>query len=230
MDQRFERPLTAQIADALIRLQLDLRVAPAGLRPVRHGDRIAGRVLPARHSGSVDVFLEAFETASGGEVLVVDNRGRTDEGCIGDLTVIEAQAAGLAGMIVWGLHRDTPELVRLGLPVFTYGAYPAGPRRLDGPSPEALASAQVGDFVVTGNDFVFADDDGAVFVAESHLDVVVEHAASIRSTEEAQAELVRGGSSLRDQLQFSEYLTQRSLDRSYTFRQHLRSIGGAIEE
>ncbi len=72
------------------------------------GSRIAGRVLPARHYGSVDIFLEAMETAGKGDVLVIDNHGRRDEACIGDLTVLEAQAAGLSGIVVWGFHRDTP--------------------------------------------------------------------------------------------------------------------------
>jgi APA family basic amino acid/polyamine antiporter len=31
---------------------------------------------------------------------VIDNAGRRDEGCIGDLTVLEARAAGLAGIVV----------------------------------------------------------------------------------------------------------------------------------
>ena len=35
---------------------------------------------------------------------------------------------------------------------------------------------------------------------------------------------------LRDQLQFSSYRAKRASDPSYTFRAHLREIGGAIEE
>jgi 4-hydroxy-4-methyl-2-oxoglutarate aldolase len=35
---------------------------------------------------------------------------------------------------------------------------------------------------------------------------------------------------LRDQLKFDEYLLKRKLDAAYTFRVHLRKIGGAIEE
>ena len=46
--------------------------------------------MPARHYGSVDVFLEALSSAGPGDVLVIDNGGRTDEACIGDLVALEA--------------------------------------------------------------------------------------------------------------------------------------------
>jgi regulator of RNase E activity RraA len=80
------------IADAGLRLDIPVRFAPPGIVPLLPGkQRVAGRALPARHYGSVDVFLEAIDHADLGDVLVIDNGGRRDEGCIGDLTVLEAQ-------------------------------------------------------------------------------------------------------------------------------------------
>src|SRR6266849_10572357 len=116
----------ALIADACVRLQVPLRIAPSGIHPLVPGMRVAGRVLPARHRGSVDVFLEAMKKAHPGDVLVVDNEGRSDESCVGDLTVMEARAWRLAGLVVRGYHRDTKELVELGFPLFSNGSYPAG--------------------------------------------------------------------------------------------------------
>ena len=86
---------------------MPIRLGPAGLRPLQPGVHIAGRVCPARHAGSTDVFLEAIAAAARGDVLVIDNSGRLDEGCIGDLVAGEAHVAGLAGIVVWGAHRDT---------------------------------------------------------------------------------------------------------------------------
>jgi 4-hydroxy-4-methyl-2-oxoglutarate aldolase len=221
---------TPVVADACIRREVALRAAPPGIRAVSPGQRIAGRALPARHHGSVDVFLEAFGRAEQGDVLVVDNGGRSDEACVGDLTVLEAEAAGLGGLAVWGLHRDTPELLEIGFPVFSYGAYPLGPVRLDAQEPEALVTAGFGPHVVTSDDVVFGDDDGVLFVAAENVDDVLATAHEIWQTEREQARKIRAGETLRGQTAFDDYLARRAADPSYTFRRHLRRIGGAIEE
>ena len=221
---------TPLIADACLRMEIPLRLTPPGIRPISSEYRLAGRVLPAGHYGSVDVFLEAMGTAEPGDVLVIDNAGRLDEGCIGDLTALEAQACGLGGIVVWGAHRDTEELQRIGFPVFSYGICPAGPQRHAVPAADALIKVRFGDHVVGKEDVIFCDLDGGVFVPGHRADEVLTVARSIWEKEREQAKAVKAGKTLRQQLKFDEYLIRRTKDPTYTFRKHLRALGGAVEE
>lgn len=228
--ETFSKLATPLIADACVRLDLPVRIAPPGNQPVIPGSRLAGRVIPVRHYGSVDVFFEAMTDAREGDILVIDNEGRTDEGCIGDLTALEVRACGMAGIFVWGSHRDTAELIEIGLPVFSYGTCPAGPLRVDPRSPEALKSANIGDLNVTNDEMIFADSDGVLFAPLEQAEALLSTAAEIWETERKQAAMIKSGNTLRQQLQFDDYLAKRDSDPDYTFRKHLRAIGGAIEE
>jgi regulator of RNase E activity RraA len=221
---------TPLIADAALRLTVPLRISPPGIRGVTPNQHLAGPALPVRHFGSVDVFLEAMQVAQPGDVLVIDNGGRLDEGCIGDLIALEAENCGLAGIVVWGTHRDTPELRQIHLPIFSYGTCPSGPQRLDPRNSLALRSARFGNFVVETGDVVFADDDGCLFAGAERVDELLRVAYEIRQRERHQAEGIKRSHSLREQLQFAQYAEKRDADPGYTFREHLRKISGAIEE
>ncbi len=224
---------TAAIADAVVRHGLELRLGPLGLAPVGEGPPIAGRAVPVRHAGSVDVFLEALERLgpdAAGRILVADNDGRLDEGCIGDLITLECASAGIAGIVIWGLHRDTAELRRIALPVFSLGTCPAGPRRADPRAPDAFERARLGDLDVIPDDMVFADDDGLIVVAAFDVDRVVATASEIVATERGQADLAQAGRALREQFGFADYLAARAADPTMTFRQHLRERRASIEE
>jgi hypothetical protein len=108
--------------------------------------------------------------------------------------------------------------------------WPSGPQRLDTRDSSALHSARFGNFVVERSDVAFADDDGCLFVLAQHAEDLLSVAQKIWERERSQAEAIKSGRSLREQLDFARYLETRAADPEYTFREHLRKISGAIEE
>src|SRR5437870_370345 len=137
---------------------------------------------------------------------------------------------GWEGIAIWGLHRDTADIRAIGLPVFSLGATPTGPQRLDVRPNDALESATVGDWTVGREDLILGDDDGVLFVPATCTGNIFALAETIRDTERRQAERTRSGASLRNQVQFDAYLARRQQTPSLSFRDHLRAVGGAIEE
>jgi 4-hydroxy-4-methyl-2-oxoglutarate aldolase len=226
----FARSLTglsaAHIADACAAMAVTLRIAPIGIRPLFVPSRFVGRVAPAVHRGSVDVFFEALAAAAPGDVLVIDNGGRTDEGCIGDLTVLEADAYGMAGVVVWGAHRDSAELREIALPVYSLGSCPAGPRGVRSGGDDRC---MIGEAEITAEDIAIGDEDGVLFIAANVLESVIQAARMIAATEQSQRRALAAGTTLHQQFEWDQYAWRRRADPSYTFRHHLLKINKAIE-
>jgi 4-hydroxy-4-methyl-2-oxoglutarate aldolase len=229
LHDRFSTLTTPLVADACVRVGCAIRCAPPEMLPLISGKPIAGRALPVRHLGSVDAFLSTLDGATTGDVLTIDNEGRRDEACIGDLIALEAAAAGLDGIVVWGLVRDTAELVAIGLPVYCTGRCPAGPKGVRTSAVSSEANARLGAVLVSAADVIFADDDGVIVVDGANVRAVLDAAADIARRERAQADLVRKGMSLRQQFRFPEYLARRVEKTDYTFREHLASLGAVVE-
>lgn len=228
--ERLHALSTPHLADACLRVNVPVRCAPSDLQAIDPAMHCAGRVRPARHIGSVDIFLEALESAEPGDVLVVDDGGRHDRSCVGDMITREVKMAGLSGIVIWGCHRDTCELLEIGLPFFSQGKISTGPLSVDRRSPDALEWARVGEWIVSSDDVAVGDCDGVIFLPYDKLAEIVPAAEAIRNTEKKQAETMGQGKSLREQLAFSEYLEEHAKNCAYGFREHLRKIGGAVEE
>jgi len=220
---------TPHLADGCLRAAVPVRCGPSALRPLNAGMRCAGRVRPVRHVGSIDAYFEALEHAAPGEVMVVDNGGRTDEACIGDIVALEVRDAGIAGMVIWGLHRDAAELAEIGFPVFSMGALPTGPQRLHSRPADMFDRAAVGGHVVTEEDVVVADANGVIFLPGDRLVEIVAAATSYRETEARQLRAMRDGRNYRRLVRFDAYLDRRSREPGYGFRQHLKDIEAAGE-
>lgn len=230
MDQELLSQFTTpHLADGCLRTGVPIRFAPAGVQALVPNMRCAGRACPVRHVGSIDIFFEVFDKANPGDVLVIDNGGRLDEACIGDIVLLEAASAGITGIVIWGLHRDSKELTEIGFPVFSLGALPTGPQRLHARPPNVFSQATVGQHCITSDDFVVADANGVLFLPQDRIVDIVAAATVYREIEARQLQAMRNGKSYRAQVRFGEYLARKTQDANYNFRQHLKQIEAAGE-
>lgn len=223
--KRFRQMSTPLVADAVIRLGLPAKIAPSGIRPLVVGWKIAGPASPVVLYGHADHVLECIYRSAEGDVVVLDNKGRSDQACFGDLAAYEARSQGLAGVVIWGRHRDSAELEEIGVPVFSYGTYPLGMQRTFAPVGDPFACCQFGEASVERGELVFADDDGVLFVPEEHIETVMSTAEEIRATEQAQVERIRAGTTLREQLQFDRYLREKKDNPTLTLGQYMKKMG-----
>ena len=117
----------------------------------------------------------------------------------------------------------------MGARVWSLGTCPNGPLELRRRHATALDGGESRPGHRDSGDYVFADDDGVVVVATADLNRIVETAKDIASREGAQAARLLKGELLRTQLDLDGYVAKRNADPNFTFRDHLKTFGGAIE-
>ncbi|MEU5725813.1 hypothetical protein ABZ783_28855 [Micromonospora sp. NPDC047738] len=126
-------------------------------------------------------------------MLVVDISPRTGEACVGDLMGLEAQAVGLAGLVV-GACTGTPSTSgRSGC--WCSASAPSRPAHCA--STPALGRADLGSgglWTVDAGDVALVDEDGALLCRVDRVGEVFDLAESIRDAERRQADRSEPGS------------------------------------
>jgi RraA family protein len=176
---RLARMPTAVVADCMHRTG-----AMAGqIQALWRGARVCGPALTVLvRSGDNFRVHEALDSASPGDVLVVNAQGSLSHAVFGELMATRARAVGIAGLVVDGVVRDVADLETMRFPVFSLGRSPAGPTK-EGTG-EVGYPVACGRVVVCPGDCVLADDDGVVVVPRADIPAVLA-AAEERLAEEA---------------------------------------------
>ncbi|MGW8814401.1 RraA family protein [Gordonia terrae] len=158
------------VSDALDSLGVPDRVADE-LSTCWEGGQVSGPVITvelATVTSAPDVVpvhlgARAITASRGGEVIVVDNGGRTEMGSWGGLLTRAAQQAGIAGVVSDGSVRDLDEARELRFPVFSRGG---AVRTARGRIHEIATGGSISicGITVEPGDWVVADGSGVVFV------------------------------------------------------------------
>jgi regulator of RNase E activity RraA len=190
---------TCAVSDALD--HLGLPGATVGIRPLWACPKIAGRavtvkVVPAGATKpAAHLATPAIEAAAPGDVIVVDNAGRTDVSSWGDILSNASKTKGLAGVVIDGACRDIDGSREAGFPVYGRAVVPVTARsRVVQESfnqPVRFAGVEV-----RPGDLVIADGSGTVFVPSARAEEVVSAAERLAAKETAMIAAVRAGRSV----------------------------------
>lgn len=201
------RPIPAQAwqldAASLSDANKALRILPRELRPYSRGIRMVGRAVTIAAAADLLPVLAGLQQCGVGDILVVD-AGTTEHAVLGELFATEAVRRGMAGIVVYGLCRDTATLSQLRLPIYALGTIPraVGATLL----PAAQEPIRLGDVEVRPGEILVGDDDGIVVLSDAELDAAVEAAEAIQRREGRIRSAIQDGTSLFEQLNFAEHL------------------------
>ena len=138
------------------------------LRPVWAGAKMAGPAWPVRCAPGDNLAIHhGLATAPEGSVLVIDGAG-VETGYWGEVLTVQAQAAGLVGMIINGCVRDIDAMEARNFPVFARGISMVGTAKVCAPS-WGEPMTMLGIPVAPG-DFVVADTDGVLVLPQADID------------------------------------------------------------
>ena len=172
---------TAVVGDVMDRIGLRHQFLPPDIRPLRADMVVVGRamtVLEADHEESADVpegfglMFRALDDLKPGEVYICAGASPT-YALWGGLMSTRAGRLGATGAVLDGFHRDTREIVELGFPVFSKGAYAQDQRGrglvIDFRVPIGFANG----CQIAPGDVIFGDIDGVVVIPKAAAQEVV---------------------------------------------------------
>ena len=182
---------TANISDAWHRPPSLPRI-----RPLLPGAHMCGPAVTVRtYPGDWAKPVEAIDECKAGDVLVVDAADSTPA-IWGELATHSAIVKGLAGLVVWGAIRDTPEIVRLGFPAFSsLVSSNAGEPKGFG---EINVPITIAGQVVHPGDWIVGDDDGVMVLPKAQAVELANRAMDVLEKENRLRGEIEAGKTLSE--------------------------------
>lgn len=199
----YDELYTPVVGDILDNLGYYHQFLPQPIRPLREEMKIVGRAMPVLMMdvyGSQDepfgLMTRALDDLRQGEVYMAAgslHRSAT----WGEIMTAAALTRGAVGAVVDGYHRDTPQVLSQGFPVYSRGNYAqdSGPRMKVA---DFRTRIEIGAVTIEPGDLVFADVDGVVMVPRHLVDHVVSQALEKARSEKIVRDEIENGMSVTD--------------------------------
>ena len=155
----------------------------SAIKPIDRDMSLCGPAFTVVCAPRDNIMLQvAISYAQPGDVIVVSAGEYTEAGSFGDVLANACLARGIAGLVTDTGVRDTQEIRRLGLPVFSRSV------SIKGTVKETLAPINepitVGGQVIRPGDIIRGDADGVVVIRKEDIQFAIE---SSRAREDAEA-------------------------------------------
>lgn len=193
----FEGLDTPGVSDAMDKLGLHGQAL--GIMPLADyakaviGPAFTVKYVPASNPpGTVGDFID---DVTPGDVVVIDNDGRTDCTVWGDIMTQYAGLRGIAATVIDGVCRDVSKALGDGYPMFTAGRFMrTGKDRVQVESVNTTVA--IGTVRVAARDIVVADTNGVVIVPRNRAREVANVARQIEEVESRIREQIAAGKTL----------------------------------
>ncbi|MDR3280744.1 MAG: RraA family protein [Synergistaceae bacterium] len=184
---------TTSISDALNRFGVNSGLH--GIKPIQTGLRLCGQAFTcmfAVSGGKKETNMDYLDDVEPGDVVVIDNGGKLDYSCWGDLMSMVAKRNGVAGTVIDGIVRDIPAQLEMGYPMFAKDIF-----MWTGKQRYYLEAVQIpvhmSGIRVNPGDIMFGDDTGVLVVPFELAEETLKAAQEINEREEVIVGFIKEG-------------------------------------
>ncbi|HUB35176.1 MAG TPA: RraA family protein [Bryobacteraceae bacterium] len=200
----FRNVEVASVADAMEQLYGQRAYMSHEMRPLSPA-KFAGPALTVlmkkeehkEGSAASQGMLDAIDAAPAGSIYVMELEDGADYAGIGGLMATAMKARGLAGAIVDGGVRDTPQIRKIQFPVFSRGVVPSttvNHYRFGGVNVPIMCAG----VRVNAGDIIVADEDGVTVVPKDRAADVLKKAQDLDNTEHSMIPFIEKFRSIKE--------------------------------
>lgn len=202
--QGFRTVEVASVADAMEQLYGKKAYMPHDMRPL-FATKFAGPAVTVvlrkeehrEGSKALQGMMDVIDEAPAGSVYVMALEDGLDYAGVGGLMSTAMKYRGLAGAIVDGGIRDTPQITKLQFPIFSRGIVPSttvNHFRVTGKNVPVTCAG----VVVRPSDIIAADMDGVVVIPRENAPEVLKKAQQLDETEHSMLPYIEKYKSIRE--------------------------------